>query len=194
MQRIFPSRGLLGRACKRPCNDATIRKPPDARPSPRVAFAAPASRVFGAGSPSKVFVGCQRGFLAKRRALADAFSVASPLKEGNATLAQLWDRLRAAVVRNSKTIGFCGYVLLTVQWCMEDVLLLRCFGVACASTMCIFLYCQPVSLMVPVQFNILFICINMVFIGRILAERRDVKLDPTQQLLWDLGFGGILTK
>eukprot|EP00931_Biecheleriopsis_adriatica_P062483 TRINITY_DN37672_c0_g1_i2.p1 TRINITY_DN37672_c0_g1~~TRINITY_DN37672_c0_g1_i2.p1 ORF type:complete len:531 (-),score=82.23 TRINITY_DN37672_c0_g1_i2:124-1716(-) len=102
--------------------------------------------------------------------------------------------LREAGFRHSKAIGFTGYVLLTCQWCMDDVLLLRCFGVACATSMAIFLYCQPVPLMVPVRFNLLFIAINGIYIGRILGERRDLKLDDVEQMLWDAGFNAFLTK
>jgi len=98
------------------------------------------------------------------------------------------------VKRHSQVIGFGGYVLITIQWCMDDVLLLRCFGIVCATSMAIFAYFQPTPLMVPVRFNMLFICINGLFIARILVERRDLKLDPTEQALWDLGFGAFLTK
>lgn len=98
------------------------------------------------------------------------------------------------VKKHSKAIGFGGYVLITIQWLMDDVLMLRCFGVMCATSMAIFAYFQPVPLMVPVRFNILFICINGLYITRILLERRDLTLNPTEQALWDLGFGAFLTK
>eukprot|EP00930_Biecheleria_cincta_P057246 TRINITY_DN43217_c0_g1_i1.p1 TRINITY_DN43217_c0_g1~~TRINITY_DN43217_c0_g1_i1.p1 ORF type:complete len:512 (-),score=55.38 TRINITY_DN43217_c0_g1_i1:48-1583(-) len=103
-------------------------------------------------------------------------------------------RIRLLGHKYSKAIGLGGYLLLTLQWCMEDVLLLRCFGLACASSMAIFLYCQPVPLMVPVRFNLLFIVINAVFVMRILLERRDLILDEVEQRLWDLGFNAFLTK
>ncbi|CAE6971916.1 unnamed protein product [Symbiodinium natans] len=106
----------------------------------------------------------------------------------------LLQQLRNWTRRNSKAIGFGGYVLLTVQWCMDDVLLLRCFGVACASSMAVFLFCQPKPLMVPVRFNLLFIAINAYHIGKIFLHRRDLKLDEVEQMFWDVGFSEFLTK
>ncbi|CAE7650128.1 hypothetical protein AK812_SmicGene9561 [Symbiodinium microadriaticum] len=116
------------------------------------------------------------------------------LREGAAPAETLLQRLRNWGHQHSKAIGFGGYVLLTVQWCMDDVLLLRCFGVACASSMAVFLFCQPVPLMVPVRFNLLFIAINAYHIGKILMHRRDLKLDEVEQMLWDAGFSEFLTK
>ncbi|CAE7657415.1 unnamed protein product [Symbiodinium pilosum] len=116
------------------------------------------------------------------------------LREEAAPAETLLQRLRNWGHRHSKAIGFGGYVLLTVQWCMDDVLLLRCFGVACASSMAVFLFCQPVPLMVPVRFNLLFIAINAYHIGKILMHRRDLKLDEVEQMLWDAGFNAFLTK
>jgi len=104
------------------------------------------------------------------------------------------DRMFEAVQRHSKSIGFCGYVLLTIQWCMDDVLMLRFFGVMVATSMTVFCYFQPVPLMVPVRFNLLFIAINVCQIIRILAARRDLKLNEHEQALWDLGFSAFLTK
>lgn len=116
------------------------------------------------------------------------------LREGAAPAETLLQRLRNWGHQHSKAIGFGRYVLLTVQWCMDDVLLLRCFGVACASSMAVFLFCQPVPLMVPVRFNLLFIAINAYHIGKILMHRRDLKLDEVEQMLWDAGFSEFLTK
>jgi len=110
--------------------------------------------------------------------------------EGGRSFADFGHLLR----RHCQAIGFGGYCLITIQWCMEDVLMLRCFGVMCASSMAIFAYFQPQPLMVPVRFNLLFICINGLFIARILMERRDLRLDATEQALWDMGWGAYFTK
>lgn len=130
----------------------------------------------------------------KTVALGNGARITRTVKAGPEVSPSLGDRIRLFGHKYSKAIGLGGYLLLTLQWCMEDVLLLRCFGLACASSMAIFLYCQPVPLMVPVRFNLLFICINAVFVIRILLERRDLKLDEVEQMLWDVGFNAFLTK
>mmetsp|Transcript_63592 Transcript_63592/g.113164 ORF Transcript_63592/g.113164 Transcript_63592/m.113164 type:complete len:517 (-) Transcript_63592:124-1674(-) len=135
------------------------------------------------------------GLAARRGSRREKKRLAAALLQDAALQSQPFgERLRQLGHRYAKAIGFGGYVLLTLQWCMDDVLLLRSFGVACATSMAIFLYCQPVPLMVPVRFNLLFIAINGFYIFRILAERRDLKLDDVEQMLWDLGFGAFLTK
>lgn len=96
--------------------------------------------------------------------------------------------------RHLQAIGIGGYMLIAVQWCVDDMLMLRCFGVVCATSMAVFAYFQPQPLMVPVRFNILFIFINGLFIWRILNERRDLDLSTEEQALWDLGLGAFLTK
>lgn len=73
-------------------------------------------------------------------------------------------------------IGLAGFGLITVQWLMDDVLVLRCFGLASCTSMIVFNLCRKPPVMLPVWFNVLFLAINGVFIARIVDERRDVPL------------------
>lgn len=73
-------------------------------------------------------------------------------------------------------IGLAGFGLITVQWLMDDVLVLRCFGLASCTSMIVFNLCRKPPVMLPVWFNLLFLAINGVFIARIVDERRDVPL------------------
>jgi len=132
--------------------------------------------------------------LPKSAVLGIGARITRTVQAGPEVRPSLGDHIRLLGHKYSKAIGLGGYLLLTLQWCMEDVLLLRCFGMCCASSMAIFLYCQPVPLMVPVRFNLLFIVINAFFVMRILLDRRDLKLDEVEQMLWDLGFNAFLTK
>jgi len=52
----------------------------------------------------------------------------------------------------------------------------------------------PQPLMLPVRFNMLFICINGFFITRLLLERREIELNDTEQKLWESTFSGYMTK
>ena len=79
--------------------------------------------------------------------------------------------------------------------CMEDVLSLRCMGVVCASSMLIFNLFRAQPVLVAVRVNALFVGLNLVFIARLLLERRDIALDPLETALWEqCGFGAFLSK
>ena len=58
---------------------------------------------------------------------------------------------------------------------MDDVLVLRSFGLASCASMVIFNLCRKPPVMLPVYFNVLFIAVNGYFIARIVDERRDVE-------------------
>lgn len=96
--------------------------------------------------------------------------------------------------RHSESIGFGGFSLLTVQWCMTDMLMLRGVGVLVASSMIVLNYFRPSPIMLTVRFNALFICINAVAIACLLNEWRDVDLEPLEQTLFASTFEGWLSK
>ena len=82
-------------------------------------------------------------------------------------------------------VGLAGFGLITVQWLMDDVLVLRSFGLASCASMVIFNLCRKPPVMLPVYFNVLFIAVNGYFIARIVDERRDVELCGDAALLWE---------
>eukprot|EP00928_Gymnodinium_smaydae_P088646 TRINITY_DN72710_c0_g1_i1.p1 TRINITY_DN72710_c0_g1~~TRINITY_DN72710_c0_g1_i1.p1 ORF type:complete len:433 (-),score=55.55 TRINITY_DN72710_c0_g1_i1:245-1486(-) len=104
------------------------------------------------------------------------------------------DAIKAFVTKHTDRIGLAGFGLLTIQWLMEDVLMLRCMGVLVASSMIIFNHFRTPPLTLPVRFNALFIAINVSFITRLLIERRDIELDEIENDLWESTFSGYMTK
>ena len=82
-------------------------------------------------------------------------------------------------------VGLAGFGLITVQWLMDDVLVLRSFGLASCASMVIFNLCRKPPVMLPVYFNVLFIAVNGYFIASIVDERRDIELCGDAALLWE---------
>ena len=102
------------------------------------------------------------------------------------------ENMKTSATRNAETlpalndlVGLAGFGLITVQWLMDDVLVLRSFGLASCASMIIFNLCRKPPVMLPVWFNVLFLAINGVFIARIVDERRDVELCGDAAALWD---------
>ena len=102
------------------------------------------------------------------------------------------ENIKTTATRNQETlpalndlVGLAGFGLITVQWLMDDVLVLRSFGLASCASMIIFNLCRKPPVMLPVWFNVLFLAINGVFIARIVDERRDVELCGDAAALWD---------
>ena len=102
------------------------------------------------------------------------------------------ENMKTTATRNSETlpalndlVGLAGFGLITVQWLMDDVLVLRSFGLASCASMVIFNLCRKPPVMLPVYFNVLFIAVNGYFIARIVDERRDVELCGDAALLWE---------
>ena len=100
--------------------------------------------------------------------------------------------MKTTATRNSETlpalndlVGLAGFGLITVQWLMDDVLVLRSFGLASCASMVIFNLCRKPPVMLPVYFNVLFIAVNGYFIARIVDERRDIELCGDAAALWD---------
>ena len=102
------------------------------------------------------------------------------------------ENMKTTATRNSETlpalndlVGLAGFGLITVQWLMDDVLVLRSFGLASCASMIIFNLCRKPPVMLPVYFNVLFIAVNGYFVARIVDERRDVELCGDAAALWD---------
>ena len=102
------------------------------------------------------------------------------------------ENMKTTATRNSETlpalndlVGLAGFGLITVQWLMDDVLVLRSFGLASCASMIIFNLCRKPPVMLPVYFNVLFIAVNGYFVARIMDERRDVELCGDAAALWD---------
>ena len=102
------------------------------------------------------------------------------------------ENMKTSATRNAETlpalndlVGLAGFGLITVQWLMDDVLVLRSFGLASCASMVIFNLCRKPPVMLPVYFNVLFIAVNGYFIARIVDERRDIELCGDAAALWD---------
>ena len=102
------------------------------------------------------------------------------------------ENIKTTATRNAETlpalndlVGLAGFGLITVQWLMDDVLVLRSFGLASCASMVIFNLCRKPPVMLPVYFNVLFIAVNGYFIARIVDERRDIELCGDAAALWD---------
>ena len=102
------------------------------------------------------------------------------------------ENMKTSATRNAETlpalndlVGLAGFGLITVQWLMDDVLVLRSFGLASCASMIIFNLCRKPPVMLPVYFNVLFIAVNGYFVARIMDERRDVELCGDAAALWD---------
>ena len=102
------------------------------------------------------------------------------------------ENMKTSATRNAETlpalndlVGLAGFGLITVQWLMDDVLVLRSFGLASCASMIIFNLCRKPPVMLPVYFNVLFIAVNGYFVARIMDERRDVELCGDAAALWN---------
>lgn len=79
-------------------------------------------------------------------------------------------------------------VIYIFSYLVRDILWLRILIVVAISFVIPFYYYQPVPLMVPVYWNILFAGINIVQIGFLLVERRPVTLSDQEQKLYEQVF------
>jgi len=79
-------------------------------------------------------------------------------------------------------------VIYIFSYLVRDILWLRILIVIAILFVIPFYYYQPVPLMVPVYWNLLFVGINIVQIGFLLAERRSVKLSDVEKKLYEQVF------
>lgn len=79
-------------------------------------------------------------------------------------------------------------VIYIFSYIVRDILWLRLLIVAAICFVIPFYYFQPVPLMAPVYWNLVFVGINLVQIAILLVERRPVKLSDIEQRLYDQVF------
>jgi len=79
-------------------------------------------------------------------------------------------------------------VIYIFSYMVRDILWLRLLIVAAICFVIPFYYFQPVPLMAPVYWNLVFVGINLVQIAILLVERRPVKLSDTEQKLYEQVF------
>ncbi|MGH7659951.1 MAG: hypothetical protein ACRENA_03400 [Vulcanimicrobiaceae bacterium] len=79
-------------------------------------------------------------------------------------------------------------VLYLASYVVHDILWLRILTVIAALLVIPYYYLQPSPLWVPIEWNFLFIAINIYWIIRLILERRPVHLTAEQQRLRDLSF------
>ena len=79
-------------------------------------------------------------------------------------------------------------VLYLVSYTLHDILWLRVLTVAAALLVIPYYYLQPSSLWVPIEWNFVFIAINVYWIVRLILERRPVHLSAEEQRLRELSF------
>ena len=79
-------------------------------------------------------------------------------------------------------------VLYIFSYLVRDILWLRILIVTAICFVIPFYYFQPVPLMAPVYWNLVFVGINLVQIAILLVERRPVKLSEVEQRLYEQVF------
>jgi CRP-like cAMP-binding protein len=79
-------------------------------------------------------------------------------------------------------------VLYLVSYTLHDILWLRVLTVAAAFLVIPYYYLQPSPLLVPIEWNFVFIAINVYWIVRLILERRPVHLTAEEQRLRELSF------
>ncbi len=79
-------------------------------------------------------------------------------------------------------------LLYLFAFMVRDILWLRILTVIAASCLIPYFYFQPVPLMTPIYWNLVFTALNLYWIVRLLLERRPVKLSAEEQRLCELVF------
>jgi len=79
-------------------------------------------------------------------------------------------------------------ILYIFSYLVRDILWLRLLIVTAICFVIPFYYFQPVPLMAPVYWNLIFVGINLVQIAILLVERRPVTLSETEQKLYEQVF------
>ena len=79
-------------------------------------------------------------------------------------------------------------VLYLMSYVMRDILWLRMFTVVGATCLISYLYLRPDPLFTAIYWNLLFVGLNVIWIIRLILERRPVKLNEDEQRLCELVF------
>jgi len=82
-------------------------------------------------------------------------------------------------------------VIYLVSYVMRDILWLRVFTVIAAACLIAFFYLQPIPLLTAIYWNLLFIALNVYWIGKLIHERRPIELSADEQRLCELVFHAI---
>ncbi len=82
-------------------------------------------------------------------------------------------------------------VIYLVSYTMREILWLRVFTVVAATCLVFYFYLRPEPLLTPIYWNLVFIVLNIIWIVRLLLERRPVQLSDDEQDLCRLVFGTI---
>ena len=79
-------------------------------------------------------------------------------------------------------------LIYLASYSVRDILWLRVLTVVAASILIPYYYFLPDQLMAPIYWNLVFISLNLFWIGCLLLERRPVHLDKEEQRLYRLAF------
>ena len=79
-------------------------------------------------------------------------------------------------------------VLYLAALMVRDILWFRILAVVAAACLISYFYSRPDPLMAPIYWNVVFTAVNIYWIGRLLLERRPVKLSEAEQRLCELVF------
>jgi len=79
-------------------------------------------------------------------------------------------------------------VLYLFAFLVRDILWLRILSVIAGSCLILYFYFRPEPLMAPIYWNLAFNALNLYWIGRLLLERRPIKLTAEEQRLCELVF------
>ena len=79
-------------------------------------------------------------------------------------------------------------VLYLISYSLHDILWLRILTVAGALLLIPYYYLQPSPLWIPIEWNCVFIAINVYWIVRLVLERRPVQLTAEERRLRELSF------
>lgn len=76
--------------------------------------------------------------------------------------------------------GHLSFVLLGAAYLTRDVITLRCVAVGGLSAAVVFQYFRPAPLWLPLRWNLLFVGINAVWVGRLWWEEHLAHLEITE--------------
>ena len=85
-------------------------------------------------------------------------------------------------------------MLYLASYVVHDILWLRALTVIAALLVIPYYYLQPSPLWLPIEWNVLFVAINVYWIIRLILERRPVLLTAEQQRLRDLSFPSLTAR
>lgn len=82
-------------------------------------------------------------------------------------------------------------VLYLISYVMRDILWLRIFTIIAGSCLIYYFYTLPEPFLTPVYWNLLFVALNIMWVARLLLDRRPISLNAEEQNLCELVFRSI---